>query len=112
MPFEMDRQIHLVFGVMETEIDVPRRQDQPRHLDEGAAGKPEQSDVGHWVLQCRRRTKDLRRLDIRQKPSAQRAGSSAVLGRLPWISRATAMWPDARYMANAGARVKEHRASG
>ena len=57
------------------DVFLPR---QPADLDEGAARKTKQSDVGHWVLQCRCRLEDLRSLRHRQKPSArERAKSSA-----------------------------------
>jgi hypothetical protein len=36
--------------------------------------------------------------DIRQKPSARRAGKEQCLGEMPWISRATAIKPDNRYL--------------
>ena len=35
----------------------------------------------------------------RQKSSARRAGELQSLGDMPWVSRATAMWPDTRYVA-------------
>ena len=45
MPLQMDRQVHLVFGVVEGVRDAFRGKDQPNHLDEGAARKSKQSDV-------------------------------------------------------------------
>ena len=35
------------------------------------------------------------------------SGLGAVLGRLPWISRATAMWPDGGHVMQHAAKVKE-----
>jgi hypothetical protein len=32
---------------------------------------------------------------FRQQPSARRAGKAQYLGEVPWVSRATALWPDA-----------------
>src|SRR5215470_1439618 len=39
-------------------------------------------------------------LTYRQKSSARRAGELQCLGDMPWVSRATAMWPDTRYVAS------------
>jgi hypothetical protein len=36
----------------------------------------------------------------RQKSSARRAGELQYLGDMPWVSRATAMRPDSRYLAS------------
>ena len=41
----------------------------------------------------------------RQKSSARRAGELQCLGDMPWVSRATAMWPDNRYVASEGGSV-------
>src|SRR5262249_50158793 len=36
----------------------------------------------------------------RQKSSARRAGELQCLGDMPWVSRATSMWPDSRYLVS------------
>jgi hypothetical protein len=45
MPLQMDRQVHLVFSIVEGVRDAFRGQDKPNHADEGAARKTKQSDV-------------------------------------------------------------------
>src|ERR1700741_3612963 len=42
---------------------------------------------------------------FRQKPSDRRAGEAQCLGEVPWINRATAMWPDAGYVVQTGTEV-------
>src|SRR5580700_8141093 len=39
---------------------------------------------------------------FRHKSSARRGAQVQCLGEMPWVSRATAMWPDGRHMATAG----------
>jgi len=43
---------------------------------------------------------------FRQKPSTRRAGEAQYLGEMPWVSRATAMRPDQRYVARDRTKVK------
>jgi hypothetical protein len=42
---------------------------------------------------------------FRQQPSARRAGELQYLGEMPWVSRATAIKPDANQMAQVCAKV-------
>jgi hypothetical protein len=35
------------------------------------------------------------------------SGLKQCLGEMPWINRATAMWPDIRYVVNARTKIKE-----
>src|SRR5262249_31715339 len=37
--------------------------------------------------------------------SARRAGELQCLGDMPWVSRATAMWPDSCYLASTAGHV-------
>jgi len=43
---------------------------------------------------------------FRQKPSARCAGKVQCLGEMPWMSRATAMRPDAQYLVPNARKVK------
>jgi hypothetical protein len=54
--------------------------DYPTRQRQGCCGESVQSDVRHWVLQCRCGTEDLWECDIRQKPSTQPAGEEQYLG--------------------------------
>ncbi len=63
------------------------------------------SPGGRRMPGCRDRTKDSWGLDISPKSSARCAGELQCLGDMPWVSRATATWPDNRYVASDGGSV-------
>jgi hypothetical protein len=85
MPFKVNRQVHLVFGIMEAVFHVSRDEDQTHHLDEGAARKSKQGDVGHWILQCRRRVRDFAKSCNSPKPRPGERTKMQYLGEMPQV---------------------------
>jgi len=68
-----------------------------RDSSPGGCRKPE--------LQSRHQTKGLWRLDISPKILSPASERVQCLGDMPWVSRATAMWPDTRYVASDDGNV-------
>jgi hypothetical protein len=48
----------------------------------------------------------LRKVDIPPKTSTRPAGEVQCLGEMPWVSRATALWPDAHQVRQTQPWVK------
>ena len=46
-----------------------------------------------------------------KSPRPEERAEAQCLGEMPWVSRATAMMPDHRYMARARTKVKEYAAN-
>jgi hypothetical protein len=66
-------------------------------------------------MQRRCKTKDFWRLDISpnipKSPQSRKREQVQCLGDMPWLSRATAMRPDASYVADASAKFKKAAAN-
>jgi hypothetical protein len=101
---DMARRVHLRFEVVEGVRDILVGQDDTGHLHENAARKAEQGDVRHWVLQAAASLGFAER-DIPPQAFGPASGRSAVLGRMPWESRATAFEPDSADMGWSNSRI-------